>query len=227
MFHLESELKIANLGGRNNRSRKSLMAGRTRSSSVEDIPQDLAALNEKTTKITKDSESSQKAIDDRMSKVEGQLAENTQQLGELTKMLKSFMSAKQPEMAEASNSASKHADKEEADAHSDWVSCMRFSPSALTPVVVSGSWDRTVKVWNLANCTHRYTLTGHNGYVNVVAVSPCGSICASGGKDGVTLLWDVAEGKCLYSDADAIIQSLCFNPKRYWLCAATENSVKI
>uniref|UniRef100_A0A6N2KCB0 Anaphase-promoting complex subunit 4 WD40 domain-containing protein n=1 Tax=Salix viminalis TaxID=40686 RepID=A0A6N2KCB0_SALVM len=66
------------------------------------------------------------------------------------------------------------------------------------------------------------------GTVNTVAVSPDGSLCASGGKDGVILLWDLAEGKKLYSlDAGAVINALCFSPNRYWLCAATENSIKI
>ncbi|KAJ3684962.1 hypothetical protein LUZ61_014126 [Rhynchospora tenuis] len=117
---------------------------------------------------------------------------------------------------------------QEADGHTDWVSCVRFSPSALAPVIVSGSWDRTVKVWNLANCKLRFTLTGHSGYVNAVAVSPDGSLCASGGKDATTLLWDLAEGKRLYSlDAGSIIHCLCFSPNRYWLCAATEKCVKI
>eukprot|EP01018_Ginkgo_biloba_P007195 Gb_18337 [translate_table: standard] len=37
------------------------------------------------------------------------------------------------------------------------------------------------------------------GYVNTVEVLPDGSLCASGGKDGVTMLWDSAEGKRLYS----------------------------
>ncbi|KAG6533379.1 hypothetical protein ZIOFF_007246 [Zingiber officinale] len=101
-------------------------------------------------------------------------------------------------------------------------------PNALLPAIVSGSWDRTVKVWNMTNCKLRCTLAGHTGYVNTVAVSPDGSLCASGGKDGFTLLWDLGEGKRLYAlDAGAIIHALCFSPNRYWLCAATRESVKI
>ncbi|KAG1330599.1 putative Guanine nucleotide-binding protein subunit beta-like protein [Cocos nucifera] len=79
---------------------------------------------------------------------------------------------------------------QDADAHTNWVSCVRFSPNTSQPTIVSGSWDRAVKVWNLTNCKLRSTLTGHGGYVNAVAVSPDGSLCASGGKDGVALLWD-------------------------------------
>ena len=114
------------------------------------------------------------------------------------------------------------------EGHTGWVSCVRFSPNPMAPTIVSGSWDRSVKVWNLTNCKLRTKLEGHNGYVNAVAVSPDGSLCASGGKDGTTLLWDLTEGKMLYKlDAGAIIHSLCFSPNRYWLCAATEDSVKI
>jgi guanine nucleotide-binding protein subunit beta-2-like 1 protein len=42
------------------------------------------------------------------------------------------------------------------------------------------------------------------------------------------MLWDLAEGKRLYSlDAGHIIHALVFSPNRYWLCAATQNSIKI
>ena len=49
------------------------------------------------------------------------------------------------------------------------------------------------QVWNLNNCKLRTNLVGHQGYVNTVTVSPDGSLCASGGKDGVAMLWDLNE----------------------------------
>lgn len=42
------------------------------------------------------------------------------------------------------------------------------------------------------------------------------------------MLWDLNEGKHLYTlDGGGIINSLCFSPNRYWLCAATGPSIKI
>ncbi|GMH53757.1 hypothetical protein TrRE_jg6115 [Triparma retinervis] len=114
------------------------------------------------------------------------------------------------------------------EGHSEWVSCVRFSPSQAVPIIVSAGWDRLVKVWSLTNCKLRTNLIGHTGYLNTVTVSPDGSLCASGGKDGVAMLWDLNEGKRLYSlEAGEIIHSLVFSPNRYWLCAATTNGIKI
>jgi len=62
------------------------------------------------------------------------------------------------------------------------VSCVRFSPMTNNPIIVSGGWDKLVKVWNLTNCKLKNNLIGHMGYVNTVTVSPDGSLCASGGK---------------------------------------------
>jgi len=112
--------------------------------------------------------------------------------------------------------------------HTEWVSCVRFSPNIQNPIIVSAGWDKLVKVWNLTNCKLRTNLVGHTGYVNTVTVSPDGSLCASGGKDGTARLWDLNEGRHLYSlDAGDIIHSLVFSPTRYWLCAATQQGIKI
>jgi guanine nucleotide-binding protein subunit beta-2-like 1 protein len=116
----------------------------------------------------------------------------------------------------------------EEQGHTDWVSCVRFSPNITHPIIVSAGWDKLVKVWNLANCKLRNNLIGHTGYVNTVTVSPDGSLCASGGRDGTARLWDLNEGKQLYTlDAGDIIHSLTFSPSRYWLCAATQQGIKI
>jgi len=114
------------------------------------------------------------------------------------------------------------------EGHSEWVSCVRFSPSTSAPVIVSAGWDKLVKVWSLSNCKLRTNLVGHSGYLNSVTVSPDGSLCASGGKDGIAMLWDLTEGKRLYSlEAGDVIHSLVFSPNRYWLVAATSTSIKI
>lgn len=35
---------------------------------------------------------------------------------------------------------------QEGNGHTDWVSCVRFSPSNINPIIVSAGWDRMVKV---------------------------------------------------------------------------------
>ncbi|KAE8158784.1 WD40 repeat-like protein [Aspergillus tamarii] len=112
--------------------------------------------------------------------------------------------------------------------HTDWVSCVRFSPNPQNPVIVSAGWDKLVKVWELASCRLQTDHIGHSGYINTVTISPDGSLCASGGKDGTTMLWDLNESKHLYSlHAGDEIHALVFSPNRYWLCAATASSITI
>lgn len=114
------------------------------------------------------------------------------------------------------------------EGHADWASCVRFSPSTTHPIIVSCGWDKIVKVWNLTNCKLKTNHHGHAGFLNTVTVSPDGSLCASGGKDGQAMLWDLGEGKHLYTlDGGDTINALCFSPNRYWLCAATGPSIKI
>ncbi|KFD48981.1 hypothetical protein M514_10133, partial [Trichuris suis] len=114
------------------------------------------------------------------------------------------------------------------DCHQDWVSCVRFSPNKNNPTIVSCGWDKLVKEWNLANCKLKRNHVGHTGYLNAVTVSPDASLCASGGKDGKALLWDLGEGKNVHAmDGNHPINALCFSPNRFWLCAAAGPIIKI
>merc|ERR1711893_371971 len=72
--------------------------------------------------------------------------------------------------------------------HTEWVSCVRFSPLAQNPVIVSSGWDKLVKVWNLSNCKLKRDYHGHTGYLNTVTVSPDGSLCPSDQTDTGSVL---------------------------------------
>merc|ERR1719498_1558461 len=96
------------------------------------------------------------------------------------------------------------------------------------PLIVSAGWDKLVKVWCTSRCSRPSRTSGHTGVVYTVSISPDGSLCASGGKDCTAMLWDVNDGKHLYSlDAAGAINALTFSPKNYWLCAATDTSIKV
>mmetsp|Transcript_24060 Transcript_24060/g.48585 ORF Transcript_24060/g.48585 Transcript_24060/m.48585 type:complete len:313 (+) Transcript_24060:737-1675(+) len=113
------------------------------------------------------------------------------------------------------------------DKSSSWVNQVQFLPSK-KPVLLSCDWEGVIKIWDIPAKKIQTKLLGHKGYISCVAVSPDGSLCASGGKDGVLMLWDLQEGKHLYSlEAGNSINCLCFSPNRYWLCASTTKEIKI
>lgn len=112
--------------------------------------------------------------------------------------------------------------------HTDWVSSVRFSPDTSNLTVISGGWDKLVKVWNLRDGKVLQNFVGHTGCVNSVAVCPDGSVCGSGGKDNKVFLWDLSEQKLVTSlDSGSCINQIAFNPNLFWLAAATNKSVRI
>lgn len=110
--------------------------------------------------------------------------------------------------------------------HNDWVSCVRFVPTNETPRIVSCGYDKVVKVWNLETMKVEYNLTGHTQLVNKVAVSPDGSICASAGKDGKVIIWDLSSGLENFSfDVDNEVTDVAFSPASYTLAVATTKEI--
>lgn len=108
----------------------------------------------------------------------------------------------------------------EPEGHTEWVSCVRFSPMTNNPIIVSAGWDKLVKVFHLTNCKLKNNLTGHRGYINTVTVSPDGSLCASGGKvRGAGDAWPAARQQRLAGRARHLLSSISRPARWPWIAA--------
>ncbi|MFI6352589.1 NACHT and WD repeat domain-containing protein [Streptomyces sp. NPDC050743] len=79
--------------------------------------------------------------------------------------------------------------------HSGAVYLTSFSPDGRT--LATASYDRTVRLWNVADPAHPKPLgkplTGHTSWVSSAVFSPDGRTLASAGDDGTIRLWNVTD----------------------------------
>ncbi|XP_017870056.1 PREDICTED: coronin-7 isoform X4 [Drosophila arizonae] len=71
----------------------------------------------------------------------------------------------------------------ELTAHLDKIYFIRFHPLA-ADVLLTASYDMTIKLWDLRTMTEKCILTGHTDQIFDFAWSPCGKLGASVCKDG-------------------------------------------
>jgi len=76
--------------------------------------------------------------------------------------------------------------------HASWVTSVAVDEAG--SVVVSGSLDDTVKVWNLTQGNLLFNLAGHSRDVNAVAISPDGRTLLSAGDDCLIKAWYLPTG---------------------------------
>ena len=62
---------------------------------------------------------------------------------------------------------------------------------------VSGSRDKTLRVWDLVTGRCLFTLEGHTDSVNSVSVTPDGRRAVSGSRDKTIRVWDLVTRRCL------------------------------
>ncbi len=97
--------------------------------------------------------------------------------------------------------------------HKDKVNSISFNRDGT--MLVSGSDDGTVRVWDVKTATEKVTFIGQTRHgISSVAFSPDKVTVASGGTDGTVRLWDIKTEteKATQDYGNSFIQSVVFSP---------------
>jgi WD40 repeat protein len=78
--------------------------------------------------------------------------------------------------------------------HTNWVESLAFSLDGTS--LVSGSYDHTLKLWDIQTGGVVKTFHGHTDRVHSVSISTNHTTIASGSNDKTICLWDIQTGKC-------------------------------
>ncbi|RDB23998.1 putative E3 ubiquitin ligase complex SCF subunit sconB [Hypsizygus marmoreus] len=82
--------------------------------------------------------------------------------------------------------------------HTDGVMCLQFSETLAYPafpVLITGSYDRTVRVWNMETGVELHCLKGHTRAVRALQFDDIKLI--TGSMDHTLKVWDWRRGKCI------------------------------
>ena len=96
--------------------------------------------------------------------------------------------------------------------------------------IVSGSDDKTVKLWNLNEGKEIRSFKGHSDWVYAVAISPNGEIVVSGSKDKTVKVWNLKNGKELLNlkGHKGLINSVAISADNQNIASGSyDNTIKI
>ncbi len=114
------------------------------------------------------------------------------------------------------------------EVHSDWVNSVAFSPDSTK--IISGSYDKTIKIWDANTGQCLKTLEGHSRYVSSVAYSPDGTKIISGSYDYTIKIWNANTGECLKTlkGHKYTVESVAYSPdSKRIISGSSDETIKI
>jgi WD40 repeat protein/serine/threonine protein kinase len=111
--------------------------------------------------------------------------------------------------------------------HSDRVLAVAFSPDGKR--VVTGSQDKTAKIWDVESGREILTLKGHAKGIGAVLFSPDGSLIATGSNDTTVKIWGTEGGHDIeFKDPDSrFVQSVAFSPDGKQIVTGSRTKIPI
>ncbi|KIJ08989.1 hypothetical protein PAXINDRAFT_88116 [Paxillus involutus ATCC 200175] len=89
--------------------------------------------------------------------------------------------------------------------------------------IVSGSWDRSLIIWDVTVGEVEKKLAGHTGDIMSIAMAPDGRVFASGSEDGTLRFWDGSTG----NEVGEPIHTLSTGKRGVWGLAFSPDSRRI
>lgn len=107
--------------------------------------------------------------------------------------------------------------------HGDRVQSAQFSPDGRW--LVTGSGDKTLKVWNWSSGELMTTLKGHRGRVNSLAITPDSKTIVSGSSDRQVRAWDLVTGDCLWDQKlhQDWVTCVALSPDGQWVASGGDD----
>lgn len=96
--------------------------------------------------------------------------------------------------------------------HADSVTAVAYSADG--KLILTGSWDATAALWDVASGEELRRLVGHSTKISSVAFSPDGTRVLTGSWDCTARLWDTASGKELrrFEGPSREVNAVAFSP---------------
>jgi WD40 repeat protein len=114
--------------------------------------------------------------------------------------------------------------------HESWVTSLAMVPGG--KALLSGSWDGTVRVWDVETGKATAVLEGHESKIYSVAVSQDGKRAASAGGNGEIFLWNLETNEQLARleghDEEAEVHGVAFLPDgQHVVTAASDGEIRV